>query len=376
MAPGPQTLADGRYHLHRRLGAGGMGIVVQATDTRLGREVAVKLLADNLAADEVARERFLHEARAAAKLSDPHVVQVHDVDEESGRPYLVMELVAGSSLGDVLSIEGPLPPDEVADVAADALAGIGQAHDAGLLHRDLKPGNLLRRPDGLVKVTDFGVAKAADSPELTNVGMVVGTGPYLAPERVQGQPATVRTDLYALGATLYELLTGRHPDEDPTFEGLDDGVPANLSHLLDRLLAHDPQLRPASARAALALLAGEFDVSTQTFLAAEAPPPPSPVVDADTDPAAGRAPTGAAAPAAAAAAPRSTDHEEDPPTRAPNLSWSLVVAAAVALLLVALAFQVLRGEGDDLTPTGVERTDDPADTARNLAEWLQERAGQ
>jgi eukaryotic-like serine/threonine-protein kinase len=377
MASGPETLAGGRYHLHRRLGAGGMGIVVQATDTRLGREVAVKLLADNLAADETARERFLREARAAAMLSDPHVVQVHDVDEENGRPYLVMELVEGSSLGDVLALEGPLDPGEVVDVAADALAGLARAHGAGLLHRDIKPGNLMRRPDGLVKVTDFGVAQAADHSELTHTGMVVGTGPYLAPERTQGQPATVRTDLYALGSTLYELLTGLHPGADPDLASLDDAVPARLRNLLDRLLSTDPQLRPASAEAALVLLAGEIDTPTQAMAVEEAPDETVPLAPLGHAPAAGGQATTEVIdrtpfPSDEAAGPMD---EEPPPTRGPAVPWGIVVAVAVGLLLIALAFQVLRGDGEEPAPTGVERSEDPAETARNLADWLQQRAG-
>lgn len=370
MASGPETLADGRYHLHHRLGAGGMGVVVQATDTRLGREVAVKLLADNLAADPTARERFLREARAAAMLSDPHVVQVHDADEEAGRPYLVMELVEGSSLGDVLALQGPLDPADVVDVAADALAGLARAHGAGLLHRDIKPGNLLRRPDGLVKVTDFGVAQATDHSELTHTGMVVGTGPYLAPERTRGQAATVRTDLYALGATLYELLTGRHPESDPAHEALDEAVPARLRNLLDRLLAHDPQLRPASAEVALALLAGEVDTPTQAMAVEESPSLSAP-------PTTGGMATEAGSQAPTVAIEREPDPsgEEALPPRGPAVPWGTVVAVAVGLLLVALAFQVLRGDGEPTAPTGVERSDDPGETARNLADWLQERAG-
>jgi eukaryotic-like serine/threonine-protein kinase len=370
MASGPETLADGRYRLHRRLGSGGMGIVVQATDTRLGREVAVKLLADNLAADETARERFLREARAAAMLSDPHVVQVHDVDEEAGRPYLVMELVEGPSLADVLALEGPLAAGDVADIAADALAGVARAHDAGLLHRDLKPGNLLRRPDGLVKVTDFGVAQAADAPGLTSTGMVIGTGPYLAPERAQGHPATVRTDLYALGATLYELLTASHPDTGPAVGTLQD-VPVGLRHLLDRLLSDDPQLRPASAEAALALLAGDVDAATRPIGVDEAPPTTVPLTVGDHT---SRAETDATT---AVLSPEAADTGEgtSPPGRPPAVSWGTVVVVAVVLLVVALAFQMLRGDGED-APTGVERSEDPADTARNLADWLQERAGE
>jgi eukaryotic-like serine/threonine-protein kinase len=378
MPSAPQTLADGRYELHGRLGAGGMGLVVQATDTRLHREVAIKLLADNLAADDTARERFLREARAAAMLSDPHVVQVYDVDEDQGRPYLVMELVEGPSLGDLLAVEGPRDPHEVAEVAADALAGIARAHDKGLLHRDIKPGNLLQAPSGVIKVTDFGVAHAGDAEQLTRTGMVIGTVPYLAPERRTGQSATVRTDLWALGATLYELLSGRPPEGDRPLDHLDVEVPASLRHLLDRLLATDPQERPASAQAALALLAGEVTptrpLTAMSASHGSAEDVPTEAIGAATRPSAGAAADTGGGPHTAL-----LDPEEGAPAtpaggRSP-LSWTVVVAVAVGLLLVAVAFQGMRGDGDEPTPTGVERTDDPAETARNLAEWLRERAG-
>lgn len=379
----PGTLADGRYRLHTRLGAGGMGLVVQATDTRLHREVAIKLLADNLAADETVRERFLREARAAASLSDPHVVQVHDVDEDDGRPYLVMELVEGPSLGDVLAAEGPRDAHEVTDVAADALAGISRAHEKGLLHRDIKPGNLLRTPTGVVKVTDFGVAHAGDSPQLTRTGMVIGTAPYLAPERRGGEPATVRTDLYALGATLYELLSGRPPEGERAMDELEAEVPGTLRHLIERLLAADPQQRPASAEHALALLAGEVTPPERTASAPASTGSASAAAGAGADdPPSG----GATAVAPDPAGPREGGSQTavldpgdeattSPDARRAPVPWGVVVAVAVGLLLVAVAFQGLRDEDPEPAPTGVERTDEPVETARNLAEWLRERAG-
>jgi eukaryotic-like serine/threonine-protein kinase len=425
--PGPGTLADGRYRLGDRLGAGGMGIVVQATDDLLHREVAVKLLADNLAADPDARERFLREARAAARISDPQVVQVFDVGEEQGRPYQVMELVEGPSLADTLVEHGPLTPDQVVDVAADALAGVARAHDAGLLHRDLKPGNLLRAPDGTVKVADFGVAEAADAPGLTRTGLVLGTRSYLAPERAAGQAATVRTDLYALGATLVELLTGRPPaGEDPLAGVRDRQLPTSLSHLLDRMLSRDPQQRPASARTALALLAGEVSpddasvgeatqpwaavpgadgtshtderpgadgpLDTEGILDADGPPPaptgvstsavtmpvgggtaetrPQPATAGDTAAAGTGAPDGGG---------RADEPPADPdPPGGVTLTWKQLALLSVLLLAVAVAFQTLGGGEEDppLDAPGVEREADPADTARNLGDWLRDRAGQ
>jgi eukaryotic-like serine/threonine-protein kinase len=441
--PRPNTLAGGRYLLGDRLGAGGMGIVVRATDDLLHREVAVKLLADNLAADPDARERFLREARSAARISDPQVVQVFDVGEEGGRPYQVMELVEGPSLADTLAADGPLDPDQVVDVAADALAGVARAHDAGLLHRDLKPGNLLRAPDGTVKVADFGVAEAADAPGLTRTGLVIGTRSYLAPERAAGQSATVRTDLYALGATLVELLSGRPPaGEDPLSAVRELRLPERLSHLLDRMLSRDPQQRPASARAALALLAGEVDADVAAVgeatrpwavdvpgaqddpaadgpgprrdAAAGGPPPAPPAVDtsdatvpvdrrtaeAHGAPGPAEAPTpdgthdpvgvpGAEvtaleSPRAAGTAGAEDGRGAGESTAAPDrsggvtISWKQLAVISVLLLAVAVAFQTMGGTDDEppLGDPGVEREADPADTARNLGDWLRDRAGQ
>jgi eukaryotic-like serine/threonine-protein kinase len=374
---GPETLAEGRYVLGDRLGVGGMGLVLQATDDLLHREVAVKLLADNLAADADARERFLREARSAARITDPHVVAVFDVGEEAGRPYLVMELVEGPSLADTLATDGPFAPEEVADVAADALAGLARAHDAGLLHRDLKPANLLRAPDGTVKVADFGVAEAADAPGLTRTGLVIGTRSYLAPERAAGQPATVRTDLFALGATLLELLTGRPPGGGDPLDDLRsvDGLPAGLSLLLDRTLTTDPQLRPASAEAALALLAGEVPTDTAPLGAHTRVLP----ADADEGPPS-TPPPGAADPAATTMATPATEPVPAETTAgAPAggfaLPWRTVAGIALVLLLVALGFQLLAGDDAEIDPAGVERVEDPAETARNLGEWLREQGG-
>jgi eukaryotic-like serine/threonine-protein kinase len=386
------ALADGRYVLGRQLGAGGMGVVRTAHDEVLHREVAVKLLADNLAADPEARERFLREARAAARIHDPHVVTVYDVGDEAGRPYLVMELVDGPSFADVLATEGKLDPDAVVEVAAQALAGIARAHDADLLHRDVKPGNLLRHPDGTVKVTDFGVAEAADTPGLTRTGFVIGTRSYLAPERRRGRPADRRTDLYALGATLVELLTGRPPPEDEPAE-LPDDVPLGLARLVGALLAEDPDRRPATAEDALEILAGRgastaeqvteaIDdravVDAETLLVGgtdeQQPQRSAPAVPAnDATAGAGRAEHTETLPVDALAV-------DDEPGGSPVLPWRTVVLIGVALLALAIVLQLATGgDGEDDTsgadPTGVERVeDDPEATARNLAEWLRDRA--
>jgi hypothetical protein len=410
------ALANGRYVLGRQLGAGGMGIVRVAHDEVLHREVAVKLLADNLAADPEARERFLREARAAARIHDPHVVAVHDVGDEAGRPYLVMEHVDGPSLADVLATEGKLDPHEVVEVAAQALAGITRAHDAGLLHRDVKPGNLLRAPDGTIKVTDFGVAEAADTPGLTRTGFVIGTRSYLAPERRRGLSADARTDLYALGATLVELLTGKPPSDDP-FE-LPDDTPTGLARLVGRLLAEDPDDRPADTEEALAILAGngrstaeaaadaiavDAALDGQGLSADRTEQLPVEPVERSRRPSRS---TGSETPRPADTTGRALgsgqDADDGEKTSEPVIPWRTVLVIGAALLAIVVVLQLVTGgddapadggtdaqveapadgttageggAGDGATAPGlepVERAEDPETTARNLAEWLRE----
>lgn len=396
------SLGDGRYELGGTLGAGGMGIVRRATDTVLHREVAIKLLADNLAADPEARQRFLHEGRTVARLSDPHVVAVHDVGEDGGRPYLVLELVDGPSLAAELAQGGPLDPHDVVAVAAQALAGLAAAHAAGVLHRDVKPGNLLRTSSGDVKVVDFGVAQAADSPGLTRTGFVIGTRSYLAPERRRGAPASVATDLYALGATLVELLTGTPPSIEPgpdPLAGLPARMPDGLRHLLALLLEPSPGSRPASAEDALyALVEGHPGTAAAASAAvgddaavevgtAIMPPDDATTVAVAASPrrpsAAGTTPTGGTA-----AGP---DRHEPAPTRQARAEqfldhgWRLVLLVGVALIAVGVLLR-LTTAGDDAAPPADETSENGPDTtetgseadvafeARELARWLRERA--
>jgi eukaryotic-like serine/threonine-protein kinase len=375
----PTTLGEGRYRVTGRLGVGGMGVVVRASDGLLGRDVAVKLLADNLALDDGSRARFLHEARAAAAITDPRVVAVFDVGEEDGRPYIVMECVDGPSLAEVLAEDGPLEATEVERTAVDALGALERAHDAGLLHRDVKPGNLLRAPDGTVKVTDFGVAVAVDGERLTRTGFVIGTAGYLAPERRRGEPATVRTDLWALGATLTELLTGAAPGDEATerLSARDDLSP-RLRELLRRLLAEHPDDRPADALAALALLAEDPARS-----GAPTPPPlnahasPLQATTETSTPPTGTPtpPTGAPTPSTGAA----TDGGGVPrdPSRRSRRAGALVALVAAGLVVTGvLASSGQRGNGtaDPGFGTVVVDPDDPAGTARDLADRLRQHA--
>ncbi len=269
------------YRLVRRLGRGAMGEVFVAHDTALGREVALKLVA--LAEpDPLVCQRFLVEAKAAARVQDANVVTVHRVGEVEGRPYIVSELVGGTSLDKVAR---PVPGPGLLGIAVGLARGLEAAHRAGVLHRDLKPGNILLSEQGQVKIADFGLAKlvgpsaldetmsASDldpRQSLTRVGEVVGTPDYLAPELWLGDPATPRTDLWALGAVLHELATGRAPFHDvpahelgvviqtrdpPRLLGRVSGMDARLCKLVDRLLSRDPSARPTSATEVVRTLA-------------------------------------------------------------------------------------------------------------------------
>jgi eukaryotic-like serine/threonine-protein kinase len=211
----PTEIAD-RYRLDRRLGAGGMSTVFLATDTVLERPVAVKLLAEHLADDEVFVMRFRHEALAAARLQHPNIVQVFDsgMDARSHRHYIVMEYVDGPSCSDLLREHGNLSVEDTVRIVIEACHGLDYAHRAGVIHRDVKPGNLLiSNETGAVKLADFGIAKAAEQTRVTQVGSVLGTAAYLSPEQAQGKEAGQASDIYSLGVCAYQLLTGKLPYE-------------------------------------------------------------------------------------------------------------------------------------------------------------------
>ena len=203
-------IVSGRYELGPVIGRGGMGEVRRARDQRLGRDVAIKFLRPDLAVHAAVRARFEHEARAAAGLSHPNVVTVFDTDEDNGEPYIVMECLPGPTLADELA-QGPIAVDRVRRLASEALGALGAAHRLGILHRDIKPSNLLVCDDGTFKVADFGIAKTAEAIDHTTTGEILGTAAYLAPERLEGRPATPQSDLYSLGVVLYETLAGSKP---------------------------------------------------------------------------------------------------------------------------------------------------------------------
>ncbi len=209
------TEIAGRYRIESRLGLGGMSTVHLALDTRLERHVAVKLLAEHLADDPTFVSRFQREALAAARLVHPNVVQVFDsgLDPASGRHFIVMEYVPGQSVAQILRDRAELGLEETVSIVVQACHGLDYAHRQGVVHRDVKPGNLLRTPDGIVKLADFGIARATDQSSITQVGSVLGTAAYLSPEQAAGEEAGPRADLYSLGVVTYQCLAGRLPYE-------------------------------------------------------------------------------------------------------------------------------------------------------------------
>jgi serine/threonine-protein kinase len=269
------TTLAGRYVLRRPLGHGAMAVVDLAQDVELGRPVALKRLAENLARDEEIRRRFLREARLAARLSHPNVVRVYDVGEVDGRPFIAMEYVEGENLAELVAGRGRLPAAEAAALAAQACGALAAAHSAGLVHRDVKPQNLILRSDGTLKLGDFGIAFGGhDATQLTQAGTLLGTAAYVAPEQARGERVTAAADIYGVGAVLYELLTGEPPRRVVSFDELrtDEafrlpdlaarapGVPPRLAAAVAQCLAVDPDDRPASAASLarrLAAVAGE-----------------------------------------------------------------------------------------------------------------------
>jgi eukaryotic-like serine/threonine-protein kinase len=260
----PETIA-GRYRIERRLGAGGMSTVFQATDSVLERPVAVKLLAEHLAEDEAFVARFRREALSAARLQHPNVVQVFDSgqDPDSRRHYIVMEYVNGPSCADLLREHKRLELDESMHIVRDACHGLDYAHRAGVVHRDVKPGNLLIAEEmNTTKLADFGIAKAAEQTRITQVGSVLGTAAYLSPEQARGEESGPASDIYSLGVCAYQFLTGRLPHEYGSLTelalkqqqdavqpitALRPEVPAELDEAIRLCLERDPGSRYRSA---------------------------------------------------------------------------------------------------------------------------------
>ncbi|MBC9955299.1 serine/threonine protein kinase [Leucobacter sp. cx-42] len=277
MRPAEGITFGGRYELSSRVAVGGMGEVWRATDNIIGRTVAIKILKDEYMGDPGFLERFRAEARHAALVNHEGIANVFDYGEEQGSAYIVMELVPGEPLSTIIEREGRLPSNRVLGIVAQTATSLQAAHDAGLVHRDVKPGNLLITPEGRVKITDFGIARIADQVPLTATGQVMGTVQYLAPEQASGHSATAATDIYSLGIVAYECLAGKRPftgesqvaiamaqinDEPPA---LPDDIPEAVRNLVYACLDKDADGRPETAAklasAAAALHRGDVQLA-------------------------------------------------------------------------------------------------------------------
>jgi serine/threonine-protein kinase len=256
------TLLDGRYRVQAKIATGGTSTVYRGLDIRLDRPVALKVMDSRYAGDEQFLTRFRLEARAVARLKDPGLVAVYDQGIDAEHPFLVMELIAGGTLRELLAERGPMPPHAVAAVLHPVLGGLAAAHRAGLVHRDVKPENVLISDDGDVKIADFGLVRAVAAAGITSASVILGTAAYLSPEQVRDGNATPRSDVYALGVMAYELLTGQTPfsgdsalsvayqrlDTDvPPPSAVIDGVPRQFDELVRRATARESADRFADA---------------------------------------------------------------------------------------------------------------------------------
>ena len=363
---GPGTVLAERYRLEERIAGGGMGEVWRAKDLLLERDVAVKLLRESLAEDPVVAERFRREALLAAQLSHPNMAGVYDYVQGGDRPGIVMEFVDGETLAAKLAREGRLSVEAAVRTASGMLFALRSAHDAGIVHRDVKPGNVMLASNGDVKVTDFGVARAVSDHTLTETGMVIGTAHYLAPEQVAGGPATPVSDLYSVGAVMYEMLTGNKPfeaetpiavamkrlTEDPRpVRSVRKDTPVAVAAVVDRALARDPAARFGSAvdmREAL-----EAAYAGQTTPGA-ADPTPTEVLPVGEETAAGT--TVAFQPAVSAPVPSTEPRTGEAPAaavaerRRRDYKRLAVILPLVAVVAAAIVFGALAltGRGSDL----------------------------
>jgi serine/threonine-protein kinase len=342
VTPVETTILPPRYRSPKLIGEGGMGEIYRATDDVLGRAVAVKVLAERFAKNEAIRQRFTREALAAARLSgEPSTVTIFDVGEWSDRPFIVMEYLGGGSLDDRLRADGPESPGQALDWLEQAALALDAAHRNGVVHRDVKPGNLLLDRAGNVHVADFGIASAAGMDSLTLTGTVLGTAGYLAPEQAQGERATPASDRYGLAVVAYELLTGVRPfqNDSPTAEAAAhvhapvpsvcdrrETLPCELDPVFDRALAKDPSERyPTCAEFVAALRDAVSEAAGKT--GELAPTAPAPAFDGHARPAP-RVPNEAPPPVAAP-----VRHRRSPARGAALIA--LLVAAAVAGAIIA-----------------------------------------
>ena len=366
MADQDLRVLNDRYEIHRRLARGGMAQVYLARDRSLDRPVAVKELVPEFAADPSFVERFRREAQAAANLSHPNVVGVYDWGAQDGTYFIVMEYVDGPSLSRVLRTDGPFHPRRAAEIATEVAAGLGFAHSRGVVHRDVKPGNVLLTRSGQAKVTDFGIARALSSPDedLTQAGSVMGTATYFSPEQAQGLAVDPRSDLYSLGVVLYELVTGRPPftgdtplaiaykhvqDEPARPSTMISGLPVSLEAIIMKLMSKRPDDRYSTAEDLRAdlnrFLAGEPTVAERDLVAAGAGA--AAVVVSDEP-----ATTVQAATVAGEAVPPVAPPDEPTADEPKKRTWVFAVALVVGLALLGGAlFWFTRSleEGNEVT---------------------------
>ncbi|MEZ5381395.1 MAG: Stk1 family PASTA domain-containing Ser/Thr kinase [Microthrixaceae bacterium] len=366
----PSEVLSDRYELHRKLARGGMADVWLARDRVLDRPVAVKIMFPEFATDPLFVERFRREAKSAGNLNHPNIVGVYDWGEQGGTYFIVMEYIDGPSVAEVLSKEGPLHPRRAAEVAADVAEALGFAHGEGVIHRDIKPGNIMLTKTGRAKVTDFGIARLSTAPnnELTKAGSVMGTATYFSPEQAQGHPLDGRSDLYSLGAVLFEMLTGRPPfqaespvaiaykhvqERPPRPASVLQGLPFAVEAVTLRLLTKNPANRYPDA--------GELRDDLHRFLAGQttraelalrraqnAPPPPGSTqatqVVATTP---GLEQPATTAVASAEEAEPDPDGEDDSGSRTKRFALILVALFLLLALTVGAAFALLGGNGPE-----------------------------
>jgi beta-lactam-binding protein with PASTA domain/tRNA A-37 threonylcarbamoyl transferase component Bud32 len=377
MSDARATVFNDRYELHRKLARGGMSDVYLARDLLLDRPVAVKVLFPEYARDPTFVERFRREARAAANLNHPNIVAIYDWGEQSGTYFIVMEYVEGRSLSDIIRADGPLHPRRSAEITADVAAALGFAHRNGVVHRDVKPGNVIISPSGQVKVADFGIAQAisggADQSNLTQAGAVMGTATYFSPEQAQGKPVDPRSDLYSLGCVLFEMLTTRPPFGGdtpvaiayqhvqspaplPSASGV--MVPSALEAITMQLLAKDPGDRYASAEDLRADLRNYLEDLPVAALSSKAAIAAGVVAGALTVGSVAAATTQAVAPVGApiaASSPQPSAAPYVPPQPAPKgrssaFLWvllGLLVVLAVGLFVIGT--QLSKSNGQQIT---------------------------
>jgi serine/threonine-protein kinase len=382
------TVIDGRYRVLERVGSGGMADVYCAEDSRLGRTIAIKVLHERFSQDREFVERFRREASAAAGLQHPNIVGVYDRGDSDGAYYIAMEFVEGETLKDVIRREAPMDPGRTISIVKEILAATRFAHKRGVIHRDLKPQNVIVEPDDHIKVADFGIARASGS-DITEVGAIMGTAQYLSPEQAHGQPVTAASDIYSIGVVMFEMLTGRAPFEAdspvavalkhvnqpaPSPREFVPSVPPELEAIVLKALAKDPERRYPDAESMMRDLevaqsrlgANLVDTeSTVVFAPVPVPiPPPEPVPDVPP-------------PAMTTPPPAELPPPSPPGDRNDRRRMLLLLGLVAAVLLALLAFTLLRNQPTEIVPQVIGQTLDSARVeigAKNLGVDVKRRA--